>query len=160
MDSKRLEALKNRKSANAGLADDAALEEEERYFDILEKKDEMEDKMLNTKEIDVKAVTCSICSYTAFRKSDLCVEKGHQVKVVTAKKRFFECTKCKNRIVALDKYPKRSCDKCGESGWSRTGMIRERKGPLFESEKLLIRGIEQNFVGANVGSNQLNLNSM
>jgi len=56
--------------------------------------------------------------------------------------------------------PKKSCDKCSESTWERVGMIREKKGPLLDSEKLLIRGKEESFVGATAKANELNLNSM
>ena len=37
------------------------------YFDKLEKKEEMEEKMLNTTEMKTKAVTCHVCNYTSFK---------------------------------------------------------------------------------------------
>ena len=77
-----------------------------------------------------------------------------------AAKRFFECKQCKKRTTAFDKYPKKSCLNCGGSAWERCGMMKERKGPKLDTEKLLIRGQEQTFVGATVSSDQLNVNSL
>jgi len=39
-------------------------------------------------------------------------------------------------------------------------MMREKKGPLLDSEKLLIRGREKSFVGATTKASELNLDSM
>ena len=86
---------------------------------------------------------------------------GHNVKRISVIKRFFECKKCKNRTHTLgQKYPKKSCDKCSESAWERVGMMRERKGPKLDSEKLLIRGQEESFVGATIKSGDLHINSI
>ena len=54
IDEKKMEQLKNSKSLNQNLVHDAELEAEEKYFDHLEKKEAMEEKMINTKEIDAK----------------------------------------------------------------------------------------------------------
>ena len=37
-------------------------------------------------------------------------------------------------------------------------MMKEKKGPLLDSERLLIRGAEQKFVNANISSSDLHLN--
>ena len=66
----------------------------------------MEQKMVATTSVPVKAVTCHLCNYTSFKASELCREKGHRVKVIDAKKRFFKCGDCKNRTVSLDRLPK------------------------------------------------------
>ena len=84
-------------------------------------------------------------------------ERGHRIKRITATKKFFECKDCKKRTVSLDKYPKTACSKCGGSSWARTGMMRERKGPVLDSERLLIRGVEQKFIGQTVSSEDLQL---
>jgi len=39
--------------------------------------------------------------------------------------------------------------------WVRTAMMKERKGPLLESERLLVRGVEQKFINANVSADQI-----
>ena len=117
--------------------------------------------MISTKEIESKVITCSACKYTSFTQSEHCRNMGHNVKRITVQKRFFECKNCKNRTITLgNKYPKKSCDKCAESAWERVGMMRERKGPMLDSEKLIIRGREESFVGATIKSSNLNVNSM
>ncbi len=150
-----MEELKNKKSLNHNLANDAELEEEQKYFDYHEKKEAMEEKMVNTKEIAAKVVTCKICNYSAYKQSELCKQSNHFVKVVQAKKRFFECKKCKNRTTSFDKLPKKSCSNCNESSWTRVGMMREKKGPVLDNEKLLIRGQEESFIGAVIQSKDL-----
>ena len=54
MDESRLEELRNRKSINQSLANVADLEQQEEYFNRAEKKEAMEEKMINTKEIEAK----------------------------------------------------------------------------------------------------------
>ena len=54
MDESRLEELRNRKSINQNLANVADLEQQEEYFNRAEKKEAMEEKMINTKEIEAK----------------------------------------------------------------------------------------------------------
>ena len=76
------------KSKRSHLADEAETEEEERYFDRAEKKEAMEDKMVNTLEVKSKVVSCSQCSYTAYTQSDLCKTKGHQVRVYVTRHYF------------------------------------------------------------------------
>ena len=117
--------------------------------------------MISTKEIEAKVISCSACNYTSYIQSELCRNMGHNVSRLVVKKRFFECKKCKNRTTSLgNKYPKKACEKCGESSWERTGMMKEKNGLILESEKLLIRGQEQSFVGASINVKQLNLDSI
>ena len=137
-----MEELRNKKSLNQRLVNDAELEEEEKYFNHHEKKEAMEEKMINTKEIAAKIVTCKECNYSAYKQSDHCKSLHHLVKVVQAKKRFFECKKCKKRTYTFDKMPKKSCSNCQESSWVRVGMMRERKGPVLDNEKLKIAEAE------------------
>ena len=40
----------------------------------------------------------------------------------------------------------------------RVGMMRERKGPVLDNEKLLIRGQEEAFIGSVVKSADLHIN--
>jgi minichromosome maintenance protein 10 len=115
----KLEEIRNKKSANSRLAEEAELEAADRYFSKAEVKDAMELKMLATTSIKVKAVTCHLCNYTSFKASDLCRDKGHKVKVIDAKKRFFACGDCKQRTVSLDRLPKECCPKCGGSRWEQ-----------------------------------------
>lgn len=150
-----LQRLKGAGSKNAHLAEEAELAAADQYFDKLEKKEEMEEKMLNTTEMKTKAVTCHVCNYTSFKASELCKNLGHRYKVIDAVKRFFKCKDCKYRTISLDKLPKECCKKCGGSNWLRSGMIAERAGPKLDHEKLSIRGNEEKFLG---GATSLNIN--
>lgn len=149
IDEKKMDELRNKKSINQRLVNDAELEEEDKYFSYHEKKEAMEEKMINTKEIAAKIVTCKICNYSAYKQSDHCKALHHLVKVVQAKKRFFECKKCKKRTYSFDKMPKKSCPNCQESSWVRVGMMRERKGPVLENEKLHVADAENFLVQEN-----------
>ncbi len=157
MTKERLAAICSARSKNEHLVSDFENETLERRLDALERKEAMEEKMVGTKELETRAVTCKECNYTSFSQSELCRGRGHRVRRIAAAKRFFECRDCKKRTVSLDRYPKSACDKCGGSSWARTGMMREKKGPALESERLLIRGAEQKFVGQTVSSEDLRL---
>lgn len=54
-----LDSLLNAKSAHANLVDDFDNQQTEQYFSKLERKEQMETKMLDTFEIKTSAVTCS-----------------------------------------------------------------------------------------------------
>jgi len=62
-----LEKLKSTRSRNEHLVAEAELAAADKYFDVMEKKDDMEEKMLSTSEMKTKAVTCHICNYTSFK---------------------------------------------------------------------------------------------
>jgi hypothetical protein len=59
--------FKGQKSSNSHLVAEAELEAADSYFDKMEKRDEMESKMLSTFEMKTKAVTCHVCNYTSFK---------------------------------------------------------------------------------------------
>ena len=44
------------------------------------------------------------------------------------------------------------------SSWVRVGMAREKKGPLLDSERLVVRGAEESFLGADIRRQDLNVN--
>ncbi|XP_055386081.1 protein MCM10 homolog [Condylostylus longicornis] len=143
-------------SSHANLVNVRELEEQEKYFNKLEKKEQMEEKMLNTYKIACKAVICLKCKYTAFSASDRCKEEHHPLKVVDAEKRFFECQDCSNRTVSVDKMPKETCKNCKSSRWKRAAMIKERK-LLQPGADLSIRGDEEQFLGSLNTKGHLNL---
>ena len=66
---------------NKHLVAEAELDATDKYFDTMEKRDDMEAKMLSTFEMKTKAVTCHECNYTSFKASDLCKKEGHRYKV-------------------------------------------------------------------------------
>ena len=100
---------------------------EEYYFQQLEMKEAMEEKMQKIEKLSVKVVTCREvwlcfldgwgtvllspfqCGYTAEHATDRCRKEGHQLVRKRAEKRFFNCSSCNTRIIAYDRYPKQAC---------------------------------------------------
>uniref|UniRef100_A0A6V7HYA3 Protein MCM10 homolog n=1 Tax=Bracon brevicornis TaxID=1563983 RepID=A0A6V7HYA3_9HYME len=154
--SDRFKQLMEATSAHADLIDRAEEEEKEKYFNKLEAKEKMEEKMMNTFKVECKAVKCLICKYTSFSASDICKEKRHPLRVIDAVKSFFKCADCGNRTVSLDKLPSLSCQKCSGSRWLRAGMMDEKKTSI-NANPLSIRGGEQKFVGSQITDANINL---
>ncbi|XP_026673166.1 protein MCM10 homolog [Ceratina calcarata] len=154
--SDKFKALMQAKSAHTELIENRYEEEEEKYFNKLEMKERMEQKMLSTYKVPCKAVTCTICKYTSFSASDVCKEQRHQLRVIDAVKRFFKCADCGNRTVSLNRIPSHSCIKCSGSNWTRAAMMDERKTNIPVAT-LSIRGDEETFVGSVTKNANLNL---
>ncbi|KAM7351413.1 minichromosome maintenance 10 homolog [Cochliomyia hominivorax] len=152
----RIQRIMEASSSHTNLVDLREREEEEKYFSKLERKEALEEKMLNTYKMPCKAVICKICKYTAFSAAERCKEERHPLKVIDAEKRFFQCKDCGNRTVSVFKLPKVSCKNCQGSRWERCAMIRERK-ICDGSEGLSIRGDEEMFIGSISGKANLNL---
>uniref|UniRef100_A0A6E8VWS7 Protein MCM10 homolog n=1 Tax=Anopheles coluzzii TaxID=1518534 RepID=A0A6E8VWS7_ANOCL len=132
-------------------------EHQEEYFKSLERKEAMEEKMLNTFKIACKAVSCAQCKYIAFSAADRCKTEGHQLRVHDAEKRFFRCADCGNRTVSLFRIPKVSCKACQSSRWERCAMMREKRG-IQVGDVLSIRGDEEKYLGSLAGASaSLNL---
>ncbi|XP_072753844.1 protein MCM10 homolog [Anoplolepis gracilipes] len=144
------------KSSHTDLIEKSYDEEKEKYFNKLEMKEKMEEKMMNTFKVNCKAVKCAICKYTAFSASDMCKEQRHPLRVIDAIKRFFKCADCGNRTVSLNRMPSHSCSKCNSSNWARAAMMDERK-TVIATETLSIRGAEEKFLGSIVKDANLNL---
>ncbi|XP_011880940.1 PREDICTED: protein MCM10 homolog [Vollenhovia emeryi] len=143
----RFKEMLEARSSHADLIERSYDEAKERYFDKLEAKERMEEKMINTFKVDCKAVKCAVCKYTAFSASDMCKEQRHPLRVIDAVKRFFKCADCGNRTVSLNRMPTRSCAKCSGSSWVRAAMMDERKTAIA-AETLSIRGAEEKFLGS------------
>ncbi|XP_043644441.1 protein MCM10 homolog [Drosophila teissieri] len=152
----RIEKIMAATSSHSNLVEIREREAQEEYFNKLERKEAMEEKMLGTYKMPCKAVICQVCKYTAFSASDRCKEQKHPLKVVDAEKRFFQCKDCGNRTTTVFKLPKQSCKNCKGSRWERTAMIREKK-VLTGRETLSVRGDEETFMGSLAGSANLNL---
>lgn len=129
---------------------------QDQYFNKLEKKEAMEEKMLNTTKLECKAVICLVCKYKAFSAAQRCKDENHKLKVVEAEKRFYECEDCQNRTITLFRIPKISCSNCQGSRWKRTGMIRD-KSSVSNGEHLSLRGDEELFIGNLQSKGNLNL---
>ncbi|XP_068442871.1 protein MCM10 homolog isoform X2 [Clinocottus analis] len=134
------------KILNAKSRHDAALQAaeyqlQERYFDPLVKKEQMEEKMKGIKEMKCRAVSCKKCGYTYFKPADRCVEEKHNLHWHDATKRFFKCS-CGQRAISLDRLPNNHCSNCGLFKWERDGMLKEKRGPKIAGELLQPRGEE------------------
>uniref|UniRef100_A0A0K8R3H7 Putative mcm10 replication factor n=2 Tax=Ixodes ricinus TaxID=34613 RepID=A0A0K8R3H7_IXORI len=141
-----MEKLLRQKSSHAHQLDDLETEEEMQYFSVLEKKEQLEEKMLSVKEIQCDVVSCKICKYTAHQASDLCKKENHPLKHHKATKRFFKCKSCSHRTTTFARVPAQSCRKCNGSNFERTSMGKPKEGPKLPEEKLLIRGEEIKYI--------------
>uniref|UniRef100_A0A3P8UEL7 Protein MCM10 homolog n=1 Tax=Amphiprion percula TaxID=161767 RepID=A0A3P8UEL7_AMPPE len=131
--SEEFQKILNAKSRNGAL--------QERYFNALVKKEQMEENMRGIREMKCRAVTCRKCSYTYFKPADRCVEENHDLRWHDALKRFFKCP-CGQRAIALDRLPHKHCSNCGLFKWERDGMLKEKMGPKIGGELLQPRGEE------------------
>ena len=143
----RIRKIMEAKSSHSDLIEAHEQATQDRYFDSLEKKEAMEEKMLSTFTVACKAVVCLRCRYTALSAADRCKQERHQLKIIDAKKRFYECTDCGNRTITVHRMPQMSCKNCQSSRWKRTAMIKDRKA-LRIGEHLSIRGDEETYLGS------------
>ncbi|KAJ8373521.1 hypothetical protein SKAU_G00041010 [Synaphobranchus kaupii] len=142
LQSDEFQKILNAKSRHTGALQAAEIQIQEQYFDPLVKKEQMEEKMRNIREMKCRAVTCKTCKYTYFKPLEQCVEKKHDYHWHDAVKRFFKCP-CGQRAIALDRLPHKHCSNCGLFKWERDGMLKEKSGPKIAGELLQPRGEEQ-----------------
>ncbi|XP_061438246.1 protein MCM10 homolog [Rhineura floridana] len=142
LESDEFQEILNAKSKHMGVLKEFEAELQERYFEPLVKKEQMEEKMRSIREVKCRVATCKTCKYTYFKLLDSCVEQNHDYHWHDGVKRFFKC-QCGNRAISLDKLPKKHCSNCGLFKWERDGMLKEKKGPKIGAETLLPRGEEQ-----------------
>lgn len=140
--SDKFKDMMEKKSRHSNLVDVVENEAMEKYYQGLEKKEMMEEKLSSIMEITITAHVCFKCKYMSERVSELCKEENHDLKTIKAKKRFFECRNCKQRTSALDKLPRKSCGNCDHNSWCRVPMGKIKKGPKLDSEILSLRGDE------------------
>ncbi|XP_075408479.1 protein MCM10 homolog isoform X1 [Tenrec ecaudatus] len=141
LESEEFQKILKAKSKHTGILKEAEAELQERYFEPLVKKEQMEDKMKNMREVKCRVVTCKTCAYTHFKPLETCISKQHDYHFHDGVKRFFKCP-CGNRSISLDRLPKKHCSNCGLFKWERDGMLKEKKGPKIGGETLLPRGEE------------------
>lgn len=139
--SEEFQKILNAKSLHGAVLQAAEYQLQERYFDALVKKEQLEEKMKGIREMKCRAVTCKKCSYTYFKPADRCVEQNHDLRWHDAMKRFFKCP-CGQRAIALDRLPNKHCSNCGLFKWERDGMLKEKAGPKIGRELLQPRGEE------------------
>ncbi|KAM6895616.1 protein MCM10 homolog [Xenentodon cancila] len=139
--SEEFQKILKAKSRHGVVLQAAEYQLQERYFDVLVKKEQMEEKMKGIREMKCRAVTCKKCNYTFFKPADRCVNENHDLRWHDAVKRFFKCP-CGQRAIALDRLPHKHCSNCGLFKWERDGMLKEKSGPKVGGELLLPRGEE------------------
>ncbi|XP_071873210.1 minichromosome maintenance 10 homolog [Bombus fervidus] len=154
--SDKFKEMMQTKSAHTDLIEKSYEQEQDKYFNKLEMKERMEEKMLTTYKVPCKAVRCLTCKYTSFSASEMCKEQNHPLRVADAVKRFFKCGDCGNRTVSLDRIPSHSCIKCSSSNWTRAAMMDERRTNVSVTA-LSIRGDEETFIGSTTKDANLNL---
>lgn len=151
----RIRQLVAAKSAHTDLVEVHENQVQDQYFNKLEKKEAMEEKMLGTTQMECKAVVCLQCKYKAFSAADRCKADKHPLKVIDALKRFYECEECGNRTVTLFRIPKVTCTNCSGSKWKRCGMIRDKSA--IAKVQLSVRGDEETFIGSLATNGNLDL---
>lgn len=138
-----IDAILDRKSAHEAEVQAAEREAENKYFDQLERKEQIEEKMAKTTEIECRVVYCESCKYMAQGASQLCLDNKHNLIWKQAKKKFFKCKSCQRVTFVFDAIiPVQCCTKCGSNSWEKTSIFRIKKEPKSSNEKLLIRGEE------------------
>ncbi|KAM6320932.1 protein MCM10 homolog [Aegotheles albertisi] len=142
LESEEFQKILNAKSKHTDVLKEVEAELQEKYFQPLVKKEEMEEKMRSIKELKCRVVTCKTCNYTYFKPLETCVQDNHDYHWHEAIKRFFKCP-CGSRAISLHRLPTKSCSTCGLFKWERDGMLKEKKGPKIGGETLLPRGEEQ-----------------
>lgn len=157
VNSEKFKAMVEQRSNHNNLVDVVENEALEKYYQGLEKKEMLEDKMASIMEIPTTAYVCIQCKYLAQSASDFCREENHPLKAVKAKKRFFECKNCKRRTTSLDKLPRNPCSNCDHSSWQRVAMGKAKTGPKLDSEILSLRGDELSHYSASSDKVYLNV---
>uniref|UniRef100_F6QH58 Protein MCM10 homolog n=1 Tax=Monodelphis domestica TaxID=13616 RepID=F6QH58_MONDO len=141
LESEEFQKVLRARSKHTGVLKQAEADLQERYFEPLVKKEQMEEKMKSIREVKCRVVTCKTCNYTHFKLLETCVSESHDYHWHDGIKRFFKCP-CGNRTISLDRLPQKHCSNCGLFKWERDGMLKEKTGPKIGGETLLPRGEE------------------
>ncbi|KAM8982517.1 protein MCM10 homolog [Sarcophilus harrisii] len=141
LESEEFQKILRARSKHTEVLKEAEADLQERYFEPLVKKEQMEEKMKSIREVKCRVVTCKTCKYTHFKLLETCVNENHDYHWHDGVKRFFKCP-CGNRSISLDRLPQKHCSNCGLFKWERDGMLKEKTGPKIGGETLLPRGEE------------------
>jgi minichromosome maintenance protein 10 len=140
-----IEAIMNQKSSHEHQVKAIDQQAMDKYFNVMEQKETLDERMTGVEELKVDVVFCKSCAYVAQSQSDLCRNKNHQIIRKKATKRFFRCRECRTRTYTFDQMlPVRRCQ-CGSDRFERVGMKDERHVKL-DNEKLMLRGEERKFL--------------
>jgi hypothetical protein len=118
-----LQDLLNRKSSHADAEELEWFNAYEARLYKLQAKEAVLSKENEKTVISVRAFKCKECSVIREQCSEMCRSKGHNVTIVNAPKRFFECQSCRRRTFTLgaEKLPDRACGFCGAYSFVATG---------------------------------------
>ncbi|XP_027694316.1 protein MCM10 homolog [Vombatus ursinus] len=141
LESEEFQKILKARSKHTEMLKEAEADLQERYFEPLVKKEQMEEKMKSIREMKCRVVTCKTCNYTHFKLLETCVSENHDYHWHDGVKRFFRCP-CGNRTISLDRLPQKHCSNCGLFKWERDRMLKEKTGPKIGGETLLPRGEE------------------
>ncbi|XP_057643645.1 protein MCM10 homolog [Chionomys nivalis] len=141
LESDEFQRILKAKSKHTDILKEAEAELQKSYFEPLVKKEQMEEKMRNIREVKCRVVTCRTCAYTHFKPLETCTSEQHNLHWHDGVKRFFKCP-CGNRTISLDRLPNKHCSNCGLYKWERDGMLKEKTGPKIGGETLMPRGEE------------------
>uniref|UniRef100_A0A0K0FT96 Protein MCM10 homolog (inferred by orthology to a human protein) n=1 Tax=Strongyloides venezuelensis TaxID=75913 RepID=A0A0K0FT96_STRVS len=135
----------NKKSVREDEIKSFEREREERYFNTMEMREQVEEAVTSLMEIkNVKIFVCTVCKIKYHRKNPICVEKRHLIKEELGTRRFFKCNDCSRRCITYFVYPKTFCSNCKGRNFIRVSMKDERI--VKDREELLIRGREEKFI--------------
>lgn len=127
-------------------------------LDILEKKDDMAEKMDSVKKLKVSGWKCSVCNVTLASKHSKCMKEHPQaLHKVIAERRWWKCSDCNKTFSTLGvKYPTDACVKCGskqshfESQSMKRDIPKAVEAMLTDGvacrDNMLARGREQKWV--------------
>lgn len=129
-------------------------------LDVLEKKDNMADKMDSIKAMEVQAWECTVCHVILERKHPRCIQMhANSLKRKISIKRWWKCLDCKQHFSTLGvTYPVGGCPKCDsvQANFEKSSMLKPMSksmdemlsGGLACKENLLPRGSEQKWVNS------------
>ena len=114
------------KSAHDGEAQKEVDAKLEKTLNVLEKKDlAHENRFGSLLWTSRRSTACSAGTRRSVRAG--CREKGHTIKKVPCKKRWFECGGCKHRTSEINKrFPTSACPKCNQQKWKDAAATREK----------------------------------
>jgi len=93
-------------------------------FEALHEKEARAEQLKTLFSINVTVIHCHECDRFYEKHPRLCADKGHRLKKVATKKRFFICGNlgCAGETVVLGlTAPREACDRCGEKLWRAKG---------------------------------------
>ncbi|KAG7215877.1 hypothetical protein INR49_021858 [Caranx melampygus] len=155
--SEEFQKILNAKSRHGVVLQAAEYQMQERYFDVLVKKEQMEEKMKGIREMKCRAVTCRKCSYTYFKPADRCVDENHDLRwhdavnvssSVRVDREPSLWTDCHTNTAGVQRRRIMTMmmlfcfSNCGLFKWERDGMLKEKVGPKIGGELLQPRGEE------------------